>query len=41
MRHTISILLGLGFIIPEDITIEMQLNQRLLKIDESEILIQI
>jgi len=39
MRPTISILLGSGFSIPEELPGVKQLNQRLSKIDESEILI--
>jgi len=39
MRHKISILVGSGFSIPEGLPGVRQLNQRLSKIDESEILI--
>jgi hypothetical protein len=39
MRPTVSILLGSGFSIPEELPGVRQLNQRLSKIDESEILI--
>ncbi|MBK7304313.1 MAG: hypothetical protein IPI90_13955 [Saprospiraceae bacterium] len=39
MRQNVSILVGSGFSIPEDIPGVRQLNQRLSKIDESEILI--
>ncbi len=39
MRQNISILVGSGFSIPEEIPGVRQLNQRLSKIDESEILI--